>query len=209
MSPSQLIDQYLAVRAHIAGRPSATGYQLERLRLNLPSGGNVNAQEEQRSFFSHLVYAVERLTPDERRVLFALRTPIPHGDKCPAPMTDAERAEHKFTSARCDCGAVRYYEREVRDGDLRIVERENLDGTKERVQETHAGERFLRMARDRDGEPVEGFVVVEGARAVYPTREQVAEQLGLGFSTVKRLISEAYRKLESALEGDADLQGTR
>lgn len=192
MKPSRLIDTYLTLRATLTGQ-SATGYQLERLRLNLPSGGNPDSQEEQRAYFSHLAYAIERLSEIEKQVVFAMRTPRQHS-KSP----DGEPCTYTDEPLKgCTCGAVMAYEREVRTGDLVVRER---DG--ERTQETYAGEVYQRPARDREGEPRVGFVVVLGARPAFPTRESVAELLGLEFGAVKRLIRTAYGKLETAFAID-------
>lgn len=187
MTPSRFIDLYLQLRAGLTGR-SATGYQLERLRLNLPGGGNPNAQEEARAFYSHLAYAVECLTDEERTVIFALRTPRSHDPLCGYPTNPV---------STCQCGAIVTVEREIRSGDLHVVERENPDGSRDRIQETHAGERYLRPGH------APGFAVVLGVRAVYPTREQVAASLGLEFLRVKRLVRTAYEKLEAVTNADA------
>lgn len=160
MTPSRLIDLYLVMRSSRTAPPSPTGFQLDKLRLNLPRGTGGDA-EEQLSFFAHLAYAVEQLSDEERRVVFAMRTP----------------------------SGTKPYRREVRDGDLFVRERDRGDGTVERVQETAAGEVFAGPSRP-------GWVVVEGHRPVYPTREQVAERLGLTFQRVKSVIRSAYGKLE-------------
>jgi hypothetical protein len=171
MTASRLIDLYLMIRATFTGPPSPTGIQLEKLRLGttgIVSSGN--QQEEQRALFGHLAYIVERkLEADERLVIFELRTPT-------------------GTTA---------YQREVRDGDLYVVMRENPDGTTGRIQETRAGERFLRPSA------VPGFVVVEGRKPRYPTRLEVAEKLGLTFAAVKNAVRRGYLKLSEAYEDAA------
>ncbi len=120
MRPAELIDRYLLLQSQRASCVSAVGMQLERLRLNMPAGQG-NDAEERASYFSHLSFMIRQLTETERRVVFAMRTPI----------------------------GTKEYKREVRTGDLFVRERDNGDGTPpERVQETAAGERFFAPARE-------------------------------------------------------------
>lgn len=163
MRPRDLIVRYLELRQTMTSPPSATGYQIDGLRLGTLGTGSGNAQEELRSYFSHLAYAMGRLNDFELAVVSARWTPCGFEPK----------------------------EREVRDGDLIPVIRDNPDGTQERTQATHAGEVFLRAAT-RDG-----FVIVLGSRPLYPTREKVAEQLRVTFAEVKQAIKTAYRKIEN------------
>jgi len=90
---------------------------------------------------------------------------------------------------QCTCGAARYYQHEVRDGDLVVIEVENTDGTKSRWQQTHQGEWFLCSSQ-------EGWAVVYGWRPVFATRESVARQFGLTDSELRRIVRAAHRKID-------------
>lgn len=163
MRPALLIDEYLRLRSARSSPPSPTGLQLERLRLNLPANANLHAAELQLDHFARLVLALSTLSELELTVIFAARTPV----------------------------GTKAYEREVRDGDLVVEERDMPDGSKERWQGTRRDERFKAPGH------APGFVVVEGSRAVFPTRKQIAASLGLTEGEVKYRISAAYTKLEA------------
>jgi len=81
------------------------------------------------------------------------------------------------------------YERTVRQCDLVWEER---PGELNQYR-TASGEEFVRCLRD---EP--GFIVVRGVRAVYPSRSEVADMLGLSLRQVRTRISTAYSTLASS-----------
>lgn len=166
-SPSRLIDLYLERRARLTGPPSPLGIMLERARDGMGESSPNQSAQEE----SRIFFA--HLTYCVERVLTALERTVAFAHRTP-------------------CG-TKEYQRTVRDGDmvLKIVE------GGETIQETYHGERFLRSAIDDDGEPIEGYSVVIGLKPVYPTREQVAEQLGIPFADVKRAIRKAYEKLDA------------
>lgn len=177
---------------------SPLGFQLDKLRLGLVgvTGGRAGSSEAALDVGDHLLYFFTKiLTREEYRVLDTLRTPLEHTHECAQIKEAASRGYvGRWGGVECTCGAVTTYQRRVRDGDLYVHEISNgTDVT--RVQLTRSGEHFLRPDRDEEtGEPVEGWSWVDGWRPVYPTREQVAESLGVSLSTIKRMIRSSREK---------------
>lgn len=121
---------------------------------------------------------------------------MPHAKRCAFLLGEGKR---------CDCGALDYYERKVRDGELVLTVA--CEGELP-VQETKRGEPVigpLRYPKDheRAGEVVEGWSRVGGANPVYPTLEQAANHLGMSKRALVARIEAANRKIEQSFRDEA------
>lgn len=186
MDVDRAVDLYLLLRARREAPPSPSGLQLERMRDGLM--GTQGSRRDDDLLFAHLSYALSTLDADDRGLLLAACSPLPHVDGCDGQPSGDVADGHRW----CACGALEYVERPVSRGEYVRVVRVGLQD----VQETRHGERYVRPHEAR-----EDLDWVEGARPVYPTREMLADRLGWSVRRVYGRLARARFSLHEALLG--------
>ncbi len=196
----KLFNRYRALRESLTSCRSTAGTLIKLGPLGSDGGAEYrrsHAVDDRHLEYAHLVYLFEHLlTADELRVIAVLETALPHAKRC---------AQWDGEGKPCDCGALKYYERTVRDGELVVTIRKGEDAAP--VQETARGEWVIGPARypkdhERAGEVVDGWSRVAGRKPVYPTRTDAARLLGITVRLLRRRLEAAHEKIEIAAHGE-------
>ena|SRR5438094_395523 len=188
--------RYRSLKESLRSCKSPTGAMLDSARTGTIAcdGGSTHALEDLHLELAHLTYLFEHLlTRKELKAFIGLETPRSHTARCARVTGDK----------RCDCGALFYYERSVRNGELVLTV---SDGDMP-VQATRHGEIYIGPVRypkdhDRAGEVVDGWSRVAGDKPVYPTWGAVRRKLRMTEWEFRSLLDSVSDAVSKHMRGD-------